>query len=86
MAVMIPEVPREYDPLSLEGDMFKALNGLPDDYYVIHSRMYSLRIMYCMKARRILLFSIRITALYALRPRRDRLSIKPDVGNTHLTE
>ena len=82
MAVMIPEVPREYDPLSLEGDMFKALSGLPDDYYVIHS----LRIMYCMKARRILLFSIRITALYALRPRRDRLSIKPDVGNTHLTE
>ncbi len=37
MAVMIPEVPREYDPLSLEGDMFKALSGLPDDYYVIHS-------------------------------------------------
>ena len=27
MAVMIPEVPREYDPLSLEGDMFKALSG-----------------------------------------------------------
>ncbi len=37
MAVMIPEVPREYDPLSLEGEMFKALSGLPDDYYVIHS-------------------------------------------------
>ena len=37
MAVMIPEVPRKYDPLSLEGDMFKALSRLPDDYYVIHS-------------------------------------------------
>lgn len=37
MAVMIPEVPRDFDPLSLEGDMFKALSSLPDDYYVIHS-------------------------------------------------
>lgn len=37
MAIMIPEMPREYDPLSLEGDMFKALSSLPDDYYVIHS-------------------------------------------------
>ena len=37
MAIMIPEVPRDYDPLSLEDDMFKALSNLPDDYYVIHS-------------------------------------------------
>lgn len=37
MAVMIPKAPREYDPLSLEGAMFEALSGLPDDYFVIHS-------------------------------------------------
>lgn len=37
MAVMIPELPRDYDPLSLEGDMFKALSSLPDDYFVVHS-------------------------------------------------
>ncbi len=37
MAIMIPELPRKYDPLSLEGDMFKALSSLPGDYYIIHS-------------------------------------------------
>ena len=37
MALMIPERPRDFDPLSLEGEMFKALSTLPDDYYVIHS-------------------------------------------------
>lgn len=34
---MIPVVPRDYDELSLEGEMFSALSLLPDDYYVIHS-------------------------------------------------
>ena len=37
MAMMIPQVARDYDELSLEGEMFKALSTLPDDYYVIHS-------------------------------------------------
>lgn len=37
MAIMIPVVPRDYDELSLEGEMFSALSLLPDDYYVIHS-------------------------------------------------
>lgn len=37
MALMIPELPRDYKPLSLEGDMFKSLSSLPDNYYVIHS-------------------------------------------------
>lgn len=37
MATMIPELPREYDPLSLEGVMFDALAKLSSEYYVIHS-------------------------------------------------
>ena len=37
MAIMIPNEPREYKELSLEGEMFDALSSLPDDYYVIHS-------------------------------------------------
>lgn len=37
MAIMIPVVPRDYEELSLEGEMFSALSLLPDDYYVIHS-------------------------------------------------
>ena len=37
MALMIPSLPRDYEPVSLEGEMFKALSCLPDDYYVIHS-------------------------------------------------
>ncbi|MBR0418294.1 MAG: ATP-binding domain-containing protein [Erysipelotrichaceae bacterium] len=37
MALMIPQIPRDYDELSLEGEMFKALSSLPEDYYVIHS-------------------------------------------------
>lgn len=37
MALMIPQVARDYDELSLEGEMFKALSTLPEDYYVIHS-------------------------------------------------
>ena len=31
MAIMIPVVPRDYDELSLEGEMFSALSLLPDD-------------------------------------------------------
>ena len=37
MAKMIPEMPREYDPSSLEGVMFSALEKLPEEYLVIHS-------------------------------------------------
>lgn len=37
MATMIPKTPNTYDPASLEGLMFAALNLLPDDYYVFHS-------------------------------------------------
>ena len=37
MAIMIPKLPRDYEPASLEGEMFEALSGLPEDYYVIHS-------------------------------------------------
>ena len=37
MALMIPSLPRDYEPVSLEGEMFKALSTLPDDYYVVHS-------------------------------------------------
>lgn len=37
MAIMIPTNPREYDPKSHEGEMFEALEKLPDDYYVVHS-------------------------------------------------
>lgn len=34
---MIPSVPHEFDPRSLEGEMFDALSKLPDDYYIFHS-------------------------------------------------
>ena len=34
---MIPEKPRKFDPSSLEGIMFNALEELPQDYYVLHS-------------------------------------------------
>ena len=37
MATMIPDIPRDYDPRSHEGDIFEALNMLPEDYYVVHS-------------------------------------------------
>ena len=37
MAHMIPPVPKEYDERSDEGAVFKALQKLPDDYYVFHS-------------------------------------------------
>ena len=37
MATMIPDLPRDYDPMSLEGEMFEALKRLPDNYYVVHS-------------------------------------------------
>lgn len=37
MAIMIPETPREFKPESLEGEMFAALETLPDSYYVVHS-------------------------------------------------
>ena len=37
MAIMIPDVAREFDPASLEGVMFDSLKKLPSDYYVVHS-------------------------------------------------
>ncbi len=37
MAMMIPDIPRDFVPLSREGEIFAALNTLPDDYYVVHS-------------------------------------------------
>jgi len=37
MAKMVPEKPREYNPASLEGVMFAALEKLPEEYLVIHS-------------------------------------------------
>ena len=37
MALMIPEMPRDFDPASLEGLIFDALALLPEDYYVFHS-------------------------------------------------
>ena len=37
MAIMIPEKPRDFDPLSREDIMFSALEALPDEYYVVHS-------------------------------------------------
>ena len=49
MAIMIPDVAREFDPASLEGVMFDSLKKLPSDYYVV--RMYMLRIIYFMKVK-----------------------------------
>ena len=37
MAIMLPEIPRECTPNSLEEIMFDSLKRLPDDYYVFHS-------------------------------------------------
>lgn len=37
MAIMCPEIPKEFDPYSFEDIMFKALEHLPDDFYVFHS-------------------------------------------------
>ena len=37
MAIMLPEIPRECTPNSLEELMFDSLKRLPDDYYVFHS-------------------------------------------------
>lgn len=37
MAIMIPDMAREFDPASLEGVMFDSLKKLPSDYYVVHS-------------------------------------------------
>lgn len=37
MARMIPAVPREFDERSREGEMFYALERLPDEYTVVHS-------------------------------------------------
>ena len=37
MAVMIPEKPREFQQNSREDLMFRALERLPDEYYVVHS-------------------------------------------------
>lgn len=37
MAIMIPEMPKQFDVRSREGEMFHALEQLPDTYYVFHS-------------------------------------------------
>lgn len=37
MARMIPAFPKEFDERSREGDVFRALKKLSDDYYVFHS-------------------------------------------------
>ena len=37
MAIMIPDMPRNFAAASLEGLMFDALQKLPNDYYVFHS-------------------------------------------------
>ena len=37
MAKMIPEIPRDFAPSSLEGVMFESLSNLPEEYYVFHS-------------------------------------------------
>ncbi len=37
MAVMIPEIPKEFDKYSFEDLAFSALQKLPNDYYVFHS-------------------------------------------------
>lgn len=37
MAKMYPNIPREFDPKSKEDQIFKALESLPDTYYVFHS-------------------------------------------------
>ena len=34
---MIPRVPHDFAPESREGELFRALQKLPDDYYVFHS-------------------------------------------------
>ena len=39
MAVMIPEKPNIFHESSLEDVMFKALEKLPEEYYVFHSFM-----------------------------------------------
>ncbi len=36
-AKMIPDMPKEFDPLSQEGLMFDELSNLSEDYYVFHS-------------------------------------------------
>lgn len=37
MAIMIPQVVRNFEKASLEDVMFKALSALPNDYFVFHS-------------------------------------------------
>lgn len=37
MAIMIPDIPKNFDPRSHEGRMFDELNKLSQDYYVFHS-------------------------------------------------
>lgn len=37
MAYMIPRVPHDFAPESREGELFRALQKLPDEYYVFHS-------------------------------------------------
>lgn len=37
MAIMIPRVPHDFAPESREGEMFKSLSKLSDEYYVFHS-------------------------------------------------
>lgn len=37
MATMIPSVPKDFDPRSLEGEIFNSLQKLPDSFYIFHS-------------------------------------------------
>ncbi len=44
MAIMIPNTPRMFSEASKEGDVFRALEKLPREYYVIHS-LKTVRVM-----------------------------------------
>ena len=37
MAIMIPDIPKEFNVKSREGSMFEELSRLSDEYYVFHS-------------------------------------------------
>ena len=57
MAVMIPEKPNIFHESSLEDVMFKALENLPEEYYVFHSfRITKLYPIQFMRVRQTLLF------------------------------
>ena len=56
MAVMIPEKPNIFHESSLEDIMFKALEKLPEEYYVFHSGLQKLYPIQFMRVRQTLLF------------------------------